>query len=160
MITLTELPITFFERSLTDEDLYIDIHCYATANMGQNGFYVKDKWISAKTVTDGKKFTVPTSAFAAENIGDIRGADVIVFAYLCYVACKNENCTVKLEVGDIAQKTKIKKTQIRRAVNNLLREGFLVTSTKSGYYIITEFEYPDELAANKSLLRAINNELF
>lgn len=160
MITLTDLPLTFFERSMNDEELYIDINCYAAANIGQKGFYVKDQWISAKIVTDDKKFAVPTSIFAAEEVGDLRGADVLVFAYLCYISFMNKNSTVKLEVGDIAQKTKIRKTQIRRSINNLIREGFLLSSNKSGYYIIMEFENPEELIENEALLNAIKNDLF
>lgn len=145
MVSFTELPVNFFERSLSDEELYIDIYRYHAHTIEKEGFYVRGEWVSAKKINlnSEETFYVPSLIFVYDRQDFIRGIDVVVFAYLCYVAYKNKTGTVKVDVGEISRKTKIKKTQVRISINNLIREEFLLPSPVSGYFIIGELKYPD-----------------
>lgn len=145
MISFTVLPTDLFERSLSDEELYIEIYRYYAYTIGKEGFKVRDEWVSAKSVdlNENEVIYVPTITFLYESEGVIRGIDLVIYAYLCYRGYKNKTGYVKLDVTEIAMKTKIRKTEIRVSINNLVREECLHLSDKSGYYLIGELEYPD-----------------
>ena len=110
MLSFTELPTDFFERSLSDEELYIELYRYHAYTVGKDGFKVRDEWVSAKNVdlSEDEVIYVPTTIFFYEREGVFRGIDLVIFAYLCYVGYKNKTGNVKLDIVEIALENKNK----------------------------------------------------
>lgn len=143
MITYTALPINFFEKQLNDKELYIDLYRYHVKSLKEEGFEVDGKWYSVDSVKLDKeveKFYVPAVIFSAESIGEVRGIDTVVYAYLSLLACKSKDGSFKLNIGEIYDKTKIRKTEIKASINKLVRLELIESTKVSGIYVIEELK--------------------
>ncbi|MDQ0232706.1 hypothetical protein [Metabacillus malikii] len=143
MFTYTEIPSDLFERNLSAEELYIEIYKYKVKSSGEKGFKVDGTWISVESINLEKRnenFFVPSVIFGLDDSKAIRGIDVIIYTYLAKVASLIKSGTVKFEISDLYNKTKIRKTQIKTSLNNLARMGIIKPDKKSGYYLIEELD--------------------
>lgn len=159
MISLIVLPNNIFDSSFSNDELYEQIYKYLASQMEMDGYgSVKGLEpvgiLNLSELKEEEKFYVPTTIVGADRGGLIRGIDVIIYAYLCYMAYEIDNSIVKLEINEIANKTKIKKTQIRQSINNLVREECISPDpSKSGYYSIVELANPSTILETEALMR-------
>lgn len=136
MLDLFILPTSLFNQSFTDAELYEKI--YKQFDKQVETFL---GGTDEKLTSNGEKsFFVPSNAIAAEYGGEIRGIDLVVYVYLCLLVFNNQENTVKLEINGLANRTGIKKTQIKHSINHLVREQLISESSRSGYYTVLELE--------------------
>lgn len=162
LFTYTELPSDFFERNLSVEELYIELYKYKVKSSGEKGFKVDGMWISVESINLEKSienFFVPSVIFGLDESRAIRGIDVIIYTYLAKVASIKRAGVVKFEIGDLYNKTKLRKTQIKTSINNLVRMGIIIPDKKSGYYLIEEldlfFTNPEQVMEIESMANSI-----
>ncbi len=136
MINLFLLPANLFDKSLSDIELYGEIYKY----FDQQIYNLRNRTNEEINYGSKERFFVPSSIVGADHGNDVRGIDLVVFTYLCLLAFNTERHTVKLDVNELAKKTKIKKTQIRLSISNLIRAYLIESASKSGYYTIIELD--------------------
>ncbi|WP_153125968.1 hypothetical protein [Peribacillus tepidiphilus] len=158
MIALLPLPNSLFDSNLNSEDLYAHIYSYFSFHLEKEGYgkiegFDYQELVDLESLAEFEKFYMPINIIAAHLYGLIRGIDVVVYAYLCYIAFESDNSTIKPNIGEIAMKTKIKKTEIRNSINNLVSLKILIHSSNSGYYSIIELKHPTIIFKTEALMR-------
>ena len=159
MISLIVLPMNFFNRSLSIEELELELDYYMLVQLNDNGYVaieILDKRMAEdlKNLKEEEKFYVPTVIVFKYRDKEISKTDLFVYIYLCLLAFSIDDSKVKPLKKEISRKLGKRKTEIEEALNNLVTVGKVFLDRKnSGYYIIDELANPTKVYELEVYLR-------
>lgn len=148
MSHFTKVPVDLFEKSLNEEELFLELHQYHAHAMGWEGWEgenLDEVFLPAKSAgLEEETMLVSSFSFVMERKELIKALDLIIYVYLTYLAHQSKSSVIKIDVKEISRKISVKKTRVGISLNSLLRENLLYPQEKSGFYSLAELKYPKE----------------